>query len=181
MNSRSMHALVFAAIGGAILLCGSRGASAVEMSVQVLGINQVPPATSLVRLGHIVNGKSYMISIAVGGSFRVSCPSTYTGTIEGQNYRPQTDLPPNVLSVEVPGGWLPAQRELPGYINVPAGTTMTCAYYWTASAKEAAYSLGGGGSSMPVGGDGYTQSDTATFVMSKPGPGTADDNNGCIR
>jgi len=181
MNARSVNSWAFAAVAAATVVCGSRSAHALDMSVQVLSISQVPSYTSRVKLGHIVNGRSNMISIAVGGSLRVSCPSAYTGTIESQNYRPQTGLPPNVLSVEVPSGWLPAERELPGFNNVPGGTTLTCSYFWTAAVKEAAYSFGAGGSSMPVGGDGYTQSDTAVFEMYKPGAGTDDKNNGCIR
>ncbi len=43
------------------------------------------------------------------------------------------------LSVEVPAGWLPAERELPGFNAVPGGTTLSCAYNWTASAREAMY------------------------------------------
>jgi hypothetical protein len=180
MNSRSMNSIALAALAAMTLLCGSRSARALEMSVDVLTISQVPPFTSRVKLGHLVNGRTYMISILVGGSFRVSCPSPDTGTIEGQNSAPQTNLPPNVLTVGVPAGWLPAERELPGFINVPAGTTLTCGYYWTASAKEAMYSLGAGGSGIPIGGDAYTRSDTAIFEMYMPG-GDQKDNNGCIR
>ena len=181
MNTRPMTPFVLAAVAAVALLCGSRSSHALEMSVQVLGINQVPSFTSRVRLGHIVNARSYMVSIAVGGSLRASCPSTYTGTIEAQNARAQTNLPPNVLSVEVPAGWLPAEREMPGFNNVPGGTTLTCTYFWTAAAKEAMYSLGAGGTSMPVGGDAYTRADSVVFEMYKPGGGSADENNGCIR
>jgi hypothetical protein len=131
-------------------------------------------------LGHMVTARSNMISVAAGGTFLVTCPSSYTSTIQGQNFVPQTYLPPNVLTVEVPGGWLPAERELPGFNNVPGGTSLSCTYRWTASAEEAMYSLGAGGSSMPIGGDVYTRSDNVTFEMYKPGSSGADDN-GCIR
>jgi hypothetical protein len=179
MNSRLINSFAFAVIAAMTLLCGSRSAHALVMTVEVLSISQVPPYTSRVKLGHMVNGRTYMISILVGGSFRVTCPSSVTGTIEGQNYAPQTLLPPNVLTVGVPAGWLPAERELPGFINVPGGTTLTCSYYWTASAKEAMYQLGAGGSGIPIGGDTYTQSDTRVFEMYMPG-GDADSDNGCI-
>jgi hypothetical protein len=109
----------------------------------------------------------------------VSCPSTYTGTIDAQNSAPQTGLPPNVLSVEVPAGWLPAVRELPNFDAVPGGTTLSCTYHWTGVAKEAMYSLGAGGSSMPIGGDAYTQSDTVVFEMYQPGS-DGNKSNGCI-
>jgi hypothetical protein len=181
MNARSMNSFAFAAVAAATLVCGSRNAQAVEMSVQVLGISQVPPFTSRVRLGHMVNARTNFISVAAGGSFRVSCPSPVTGTIEAENARPQTGLPPNVLSVEVPAGWLPAERELPGFNNVEGGTTLTCSYYWTAAAKEAMYSLGAGGSGFQIGGDAFRQADSVVFEMYKPGTSGSDDNNGCIR
>jgi hypothetical protein len=182
MNARSVNSFVFATVAAATLVCGPRTAQALTMSVQVLGISQVPQYTSRVKLGHMVNARSYMISVAVGGTLRVSCPSMYTGTIEAQNSKSQTGWPPNVLSVEVPPGWLPAERELPGFNNVPGGTSLICSYFWTASAKEAMYSLGAGGSTMPIGGDAYTESDSVTFEMYKPGGnGNGTDDNGCIR
>jgi hypothetical protein len=181
MNARSANPFVFAAVAAATLLCGSRNAQAIEMSVQVLGITQVAPYTARVRLGHIVNARSWMFSVAAGGTLRVSCLSPYTGTIDAENSAPQTGVPPNVLSVAIPPGWLPAERELPGFNDVPGGTSLSCTYRWTAAAKEAMYSLGAGGSSMPVGGDVYTQKDTVTFEMYKPGGGGGDGDNGCIR
>ena len=179
MNSRSMNTLAFAAFAAVVLLCRTNNAHALVLTVDVLQATQVPPYTSMVRLGHLVTGKTYYISILVGGTLRVSCPSPLTGTIEGSNAHAQTDLPPNVLTVEVPPGWLPAERELPGFNNVPDGTTLRCSYYWTGSAKEAMYSLGVPGLGIPIGGDAPTQSDSQVFEMYKPG-GDADINNGCI-
>jgi hypothetical protein len=180
MNVRSMNSFVFAAAAALALVCVARQANAIEMSVQVLGISQVPNFTSRVKVGHIVNAKTNMISIAVGGSLRVSCPSSYTGTIEAQNSRTQTYLPPNVLSVEVPAGWIPTERELPGFNNVPGGTTLTCSYLWNGNAKEAMYSLGAGGAGLPIGGESQSETDTVVFEMYKPGDSGPDDN-GCIR
>jgi hypothetical protein len=179
MNSRTMNSLAVAALTAGTLLCGPRTAHALEMSVSILGISQ-SGFTSRVKLGHLVTAKTYFISVAAGGSFRVSCPSQYTGTIEGENAAPQTGLPPNVLTVEVPAGWLPAERELPGFNNVPGGTTLTCTYFWTAVAKEATYSLGAGGSGFQIGGDAYRRSDSVTFEMYQPGE-SGEKNNGCMR
>jgi hypothetical protein len=180
MNSRMMNSFTLAALAAITLLCSSRGAQALEMSVRVLNIRQAANFASRVSLGHLVTARTNMISVAAGGTLRVTCPSPHTGTIEGQNAVPQTDIPPNVLSVEVPAGWLPAERELPGFNNVPGGTSLMCAYTWTASAKEAMYSLGVRGTGIPIGGDAYTQQDTVSFEMYKPGS-SDEDNNGCIR
>jgi len=179
MNSRTMNSFTCAALAAMTLLCSSRGAQALEMSVQVLTIRQAANFAPRVTLGHIVTARTYMISVAAGGTLRVTCPSPYTGTIESQNMVPQTDIPPNVLSVEVPAGWLPAERELPGFNDVPGGTSLTCAYTWTASAKEAMYSLGVRGAGIPIGGDVYTRTDTVPFEMYQPGGSGKD--NGCIR
>jgi hypothetical protein len=179
MSSRSMNSFAFAALVAIALLCTSRDAPALDLGVQVIGTSQVG-FTSRVRLGHIVTARSYMISVAAGGTLRVTCPSSYTGTIEGQNALAQTGWPQNVLSVEVPPGWLPAERELPGFNNVPGGTSLMCAYVWTASAKEAMYSLGAGGTGIPIGGDVHTKSDTVTFEMYKPGNNNGEDRGGCL-
>jgi hypothetical protein len=180
MNSRPMNTFAFAAIAAMTLLCSSRTAQALEMHVDVLSINQAPGFAPRVKLGHIIHASTNMISVAAGGTFRVTCPSSYTGTIEGQNSVPQTGVPPNVLSVEVPAGWLPAERELPGFTNVPGGTSLTCTYFWTATAREAMYSLGAGGSGIPIGGDVSNRSDSITFEMYQPGSGGGDRNNGCL-
>jgi hypothetical protein len=121
-----------------------------------------------------------MISLLVGGTFRATCPSSYTGAIEGQNSRSQTYKPPNVLTVEVPAGWLPADREMPGFNSVPAGTTLTCSYRWTANGKEAQYSLGAGGLGIPVGGDESSMGDSTVFEMRKRGEDGERDNTSCI-
>jgi hypothetical protein len=180
MNTRSMNLSFCAAFAAVTLLCHSHDARALELTVQVLPISQVAPFTSRVRLGHIVNARTWMFSVAAGGSLHVGCLSPYTGTIDAQNAAAQSGAPPNKLSVEVPPGWLPAERELPGFNNVPGGTSVTCTYRWTAAGKEALYSLGAGGTSMPVGGDTITQQDQVVFEMYKPGDSAGDDN-GCIR
>jgi hypothetical protein len=180
MNSRTVNLFAFAALAAMTLLCSSRDAQALEMSVQVLNIRQGINFAPTVKLGHMVTARTNMISVAAGGTFRVTCPSSYTSAIEGQNATPQTDIPPNVLTVEVPAGWLPAERELPGFTDVPGGTSLSCTYLWTASAKEAMYSLGARGTSISIGGDAYTRSDTVIFEMYKPGD-SGDKSNGCIR
>jgi hypothetical protein len=180
MNTRSMNSFFYAAFAAATLLCNPHDARALELSVQVLPISQVPPFTSRVRLGHIVNAKTWMFSVAAGGTLHVSCLSPYTGTIDAQNATAQTGMSPNKLSVEVPPGWLPAERELPGFNDVPGGTSLSCTYRWTAAGKEAIFSLGAGGTTMPIGGDATTKQDQVVFEMYKPGDSGSDDNNGCI-
>jgi len=180
MNSLKIKSLAFTAVASVIFAGGAKTAHAITGNTSVLPIAQVD-FTAGVKLGHLVDATTYMNAIIVGGTFRVSCPSQYTGTIEGQNSLSQSfSWPPNTLSVGVPPGSLPAIRQLPGFNNVPDGTTLTCGYYWTASARESTYSAGVPGIGLPVGGETYNAGDTVTFEMYKPG-GDADSNNGCIR
>lgn len=167
MNMRPMHSLAFLVVAAMTLACNSRQALALDAHTDLLQIRQVD-FTPVVSLGHMVTARTYMPSVAAGGTFRVSCPSPYTGTIEGQNILPQTSLPPNVLTVGVPAGWLPAQRELPGFTSVPGGTTLSCGYYWTAIARESAYVI-----NLPIGtvigGETYNDGNTVIFEMYQPG------------
>jgi hypothetical protein len=180
MNSRSPNLLAFTTVAAMILACSSLPVRAITASTNVLPIAQVG-FTSRVKLGHMVNARTLMNSLVAGGTFRVICPGSYTGSIEGQNSRPQSVVwPPNVLSVEVPPGPLPAERELPGFNSVPGGTTLSCAYYWTASARESTYNIGSPGGGLPIGGEAYNAGDTVTFEMYQPGS-SDEDNNGCIR
>jgi hypothetical protein len=173
--------MVFAATAAALLLSGAKPALAITGNASIIPTAQVE-FTAGVKLGHLVDATTYMPSITVGGTFRVSCPSQYTGTIEGGNSLSQSfTWPPNTLTVGVPSGWLPAVRQLPGFNNVPAGTSLMCGYYWTAQAKESGYVLPVPGGGFPVGNETYNASDTFTFEMYKPGAGGTDDNNGCIR
>lgn len=179
MNLRRMDSLAFALAAAMTLTCGARTAQALNGRTAVTPIGQVA-FTSMVKVGHAVTVTSYMTSIVVGGAFRVSCPSTVTGTIEAQNMLPQSTFRlPNVLTVTVPPGSLPTQRELPGFNNVRGGTTLTCGYYWTASARESGFTLGSPGAGIPIGNETYAAGDTVTFEMYKPGSGDADDT-GCL-
>lgn len=181
MNSLKLKSLAFAAVAAITLASGAKTAHAISGRTAVVPTAQVD-FTAGVKLGHLVDATTYMLSITVGGAFRVSCPSQYTGTIEGQNARSQSfTWPPNTLTVEVPSGWLPAVRPLPGFNNVPGGTTLTCSYYWTAHAKESGYTLPLPGGGFPIGNDTYNEGDTFHFEMYKPGGGGTDENNGCIR
>ena len=180
MNLRKLDTFAFTLLVTMTLVCSARPAQAIEGSTALSSIGQVG-FTSSVNVGHLVTARSYMMQIAVGGTLRVSCPSTYTGTIEGQNALSQSVIKlPNVLTVSIPPGLHPTYRELPGFNAVPGGTTLTCGYYWTASARESGFTLGAPSGGIPIGNESYNAGDTVTFEMYKPGGGGGDDN-GCIR
>jgi hypothetical protein len=58
MNSRMMNSYVLAALAAMTLLCSSRDAQALEMSVQVLSIRQGSNFAPRVMLGHMVTARS---------------------------------------------------------------------------------------------------------------------------
>jgi hypothetical protein len=181
MSPRLTSFPTLAAIAALTLVGGSRDAQAVTMNVKVVPPAQVPPYTTRAKLGHLVYAHTPLLSLAAGGTYRVACASPHILPIEGQNGLSVFNLPPNEMGVEVPAGSLPATREIPGFVNVPGGTSVACAYYWTAMAKDAMYSLGSGPIRMPIGGDPQYQGDTEPFEMYQPGSSGEDDNNGCVR
>jgi hypothetical protein len=179
MKSRRLELFAFAACAAMTLACGSHTAHALDGHTTVTPIGQFE-FTPMVKVGHAVTARTYMTSVVAGGTFRVSCPNPLTGTIEAQNSLPQSVLKlPNVLTVTIPPGWLPTQRELPGFNSVPGGTTLTCGYYWTAHARESGLTLGAPGGGIPIGNETYAAGDTVTFEMYQPGGSEKD--NGCIR
>lgn len=181
MSPRNHSALRLILVAAMTLVCSMRPAQALEGSTSVTPIGQVN-FTSSVNVGHLVTARSYMTQVTAGGTFRVSCPSQSTGTIEAQNSLSQSVIRlPNVLTVSIPPGYLPAYRQLPGFDAVPGGTTLICGYYWTASARESGINLGVPGGGIPIGNGTYNAGDTVTFEMYKPGGSGDDNNNGCIR
>jgi hypothetical protein len=180
MNFPSMNQIRGVALAAVILAGGSPHAQALNLNTDLLDIRQSLNFGSSVVLGHLVTGRTSMISMVVGGTYRVSCPSSYTGVIEGYNWRAQMSGSPNVLTVEVPAGYLPAERILPGFDNVPGGTTLQCSYTWTGAGREATYQLSAYGLGMSIGGGMTSQGDARVFEMYKPGRGTELDGSGCI-
>ena len=179
MNFRSMIQFQCVALAAVILAGTSSDAQALNLSTALLDVRQVD-FTSGIRLGHLVTGRTSMVSIVVGGTFRVTCPSSYTGVLEGYNWRAQTYTTPNVLTVEVPPGFLPAERVLPGFDNVPGGTSLQCSYNWTGAGKEATYQLSAYGLGMTIGGETTSQADTRIFEMYQPNGDGERDNTSCI-
>jgi hypothetical protein len=181
MNPSKCKTLTFALVAAMTMVCGVHPARALEGFTTVTPIQQLD-FTSSVKVGHLVTARSYMTQVTAGGSFRVTCPSPATGAIEAQQSLSQSVIRvPNVLTVNIPPGFLPAYRQLPGFDALPGGTTLTCAYYWIANARESGVNLGGPGGGFPIGNETYSAGDTVTFEMYKPGGGGDEDNNGCIR
>ena len=178
MNSRSYSAAV-GLLAIAVLACGSPSVHAFSMRGQVQSIRQQEGFTSGVYLGHIVMASSSMNRLIAGGAFEARCPSSHTGTINDRRTLSASALIGGTeLYVTVPE-WLPALRQMPGFENVPRGTTLMCSYNWTAHAEEATYTVGVPGFNMTIGGERGSDGRSVPFEMYKPGG--SEEDNGCIR
>jgi hypothetical protein len=177
MNNRRNSIHLLAAIG-VCAAAWTAPAQALSMSVQPSRIYQYSN-TANVYVGHTVAASTNMNQLEAGGSFRASCISPDTGEITGSRSLPASNLIGGLqLYVTIPAQ-LPALKPMPGFANVPRGATLSCTYAWTAFAKEATYSIGVPGLSMPVGGQQATASTSISFTMRKPGTSTGNDD-ACI-
>jgi hypothetical protein len=166
-------------LSGAALLCGPRSAHAFGMNVYVQSISQ-SGFTAGVNLGHTVMANTDMNRLNAAAAFQASCVSSYTGSINDQRgFGAETFLGGTRITITVPE-WLPALRNMPGFDQVPGGTTLSCTYNWTADAEESTYSTGVPGFGMTIGGKKAHDGRSVPFEMYQPGSGGSKEN-GCMR
>ena len=177
MNAHKISIAVAASLMAATALV-SQPAQAVSLNVVVSSIYQNSTSAGVWH-GHTVLSSTNMNRLEAGGSFRASCMSPDTGNISGSRSLPASGLAgPLQLYVTIPTQ-LPALRNMPGFESVPRGSTLQCSYDWTAYAREAMYTIGIPGVSVPVGGGEMTLSNSRSFTMRKPGTSTGGDD-ACI-
>lgn len=163
----------------AVLVCGAQRADAFNMTTYVSTISQAG-YTAGVNLGHAVSATSDMNRLYAGGAFEARCASAYTGSISDQRgFSGESLIGGTRLTVTVPQT-MPAMRPMPGFDQMPGGTTLTCTYNWTADAEESTFTLGVPGFGITIGGRKAHDGSSVPFLMFKPGGGGTDDN-GCIR
>jgi hypothetical protein len=178
MNTRSLTFSVSALLAVSVLACGSPCVQAFGLSAVVQPISQ-NGVTAGVYLGHTVMASSSMNRLIAGGAFEARCPSNYTGTISDQRTRSaESYLGGTQLYVTIPET-LPALRYMPGFENVPGGTTLMCTYNWSAHAEEATFTVGIPGFGMTIGGQHGNDGRSVIFEMRKPATGDAD-SSGCL-
>jgi hypothetical protein len=177
MNKQARFLVQFLIVAG-IALASMQSAQAIAMQVVTSNIRQ-NGFTANVSLGHTVLASSNMNRLIAGGTFDARCPSSHTGSIPGQRTLPAQSLVGGTrLTVTIPE-WVPAVRAMPGFENVPGGTTLDCTYNWTAQAEEATYSVGVPGLGMTIGGERLVDSGVVHFEMYKPGS-SGEVGSGCI-
>jgi hypothetical protein len=150
------------------------------MSTYVTMISQ-SGFTAGVNLGHAVSASSDLNRLFAAGAFEARCVSSYTGSINDQRgFSAESLFGGTRVTVTVPQS-LPALRYMPGFDQVPGGTTLSCSYNWTADAEESTYTAGIPGFGITIGGRKAHDGSSVPFEMYKPGDSGSDDNNGCIR
>jgi hypothetical protein len=153
-------------------------ARAVTLNVVPSSIYQ-SGTTALVYHGHTVVASTNMNRLEAGGSFRATCMSPDTGSITGSRSLPAAALLGGLqLYVTVPAQ-LPGLKPMPGFESAPRGANLQCSYDWTAYSREAQYTLGVPGVSVPIGGGEMSLSSSVSFRMRKPGTATGNDD-ACI-
>ena len=179
MITRKFWLPALAMMSGAVLVVGNSPAHAFNMTTRLQAIYQVG-FTAAVAVGHTVIASSNMNRLYAAGAFEARCPSTITGPIIDQRgFSAETLLGGTQLYVTVPAS-LPAQRIMPGFDQVPGGTTLNCSYSWTSDAEESTYSLSIPGFGITIGGEKAHAGSSVPFEMYQPGSSGSDDNNGCI-
>lgn len=164
----------------ALIAVWSARAHALGMHTVASSIHQAA-FTAGISLGHTVAASTNMNHLNVGGSFEARCPSTYLYPIARTRTLPAQVLAGGVqLYVTIPEV-VPTVIDMPGFENLPGGTTMTCSYNWTATAEESSYTFGFGGFTLAYGGDKKTDSGGVPFDLYKPADGDGDTRGGCMR
>ncbi|HET9864004.1 MAG TPA: hypothetical protein VFP37_11215 [Steroidobacteraceae bacterium] len=179
MNHRNQVSVGALALVAMLLSGGMQPAHAITTKAILQSIYQ-NGMTAAVNVGHTNYATSNMNRLTAGGSFVASCPSTYTGTISRQRTRTaESYIGGTELYVTIPE-WLPATLNMPGFENVPPGTTLNCSYEWTVNAEESTFTIGFGGIGMTIGGGKVSDSGAVSFVMRKAGEDGERDDTGCI-
>jgi hypothetical protein len=160
-------------------------AFALMTPARAVSLNVVPSSvyqsgtTALVYHGHTVISSTNMNRLEAGGTFRATCMSPDTGSIPGSRSLPAVGLLGGLqLYVTIPAQ-LPGLKPMPGFESAPRGVNLQCSYDWTAYSREAQYTLGVPGVSVPIGGGEMSVSRSVSFRMRKTGTATGNDD-ACI-
>ena len=157
-------------------LCNSARAD-LQASLSSLGTYQVG-TTGIVRFGTLVEAHTNLNSIWASASYRIECsdPAIRPPITGGRGWSEFGLSGPKHIFVTAPQ-WLPAEQELPGWQSVMGGTYVSCVNTQTGHARTNILPIGGGGTTVPIGGDSWEIVLPVTFGMIKPGTSFG---GGCI-
>ena len=179
MNSRNC-ATVFTTAALILLASLPHKAQAISMHVVPSSIHQVG-FTAAISLGHTVTASTNYNRLFAGGTFEARCPSTYLYPIPGsRGFAAQSLIFGTQVIVTIPAV-VPTDMDMPGFDDLPGGTSLTCNYNWTANAEEGSYTIGANGVGFTIGGEKINDSGSVPFQLYKPGESDGSTKQGCIR
>lgn len=170
--------LIVAGITAAISLSMMSAARAdLIASAQVYDAHQFG-VTGSARVGTAVSAYTTLPSIWASASYRIQCQEPNIGLpVPGDRaWSDNGFFGPKSIVVTSPTTYT-TNIGLPGWNAVRGGTRFDCVYYYSGAAKSGLLSLGGGGTSVPIGGDSWSESGTRMFSMIKPATAGS---GGCI-
>lgn len=171
--------IVSSLAGAVICLAGLHAQASPYLATDVIPPYQVGNGAS-VRLGHVVHAYTYFNRLTAGGTFSAACVNPEMSPYNGQREASDWNVTGGLwLHVTIPLSQ-PALVNMPGFYNLPRGTTVSCTYNWTSRAVESGYSISPGGISIPIGSGSSGEGGTQIFYMSVPADTNTGDWQKCI-
>jgi hypothetical protein len=160
---------LLAGIATALLLSSAPARADLTANLYPLDTYQIQ-ASGIISFGTIVQAHTNLNAIWASANFRIECsdPAIRPALTGSRGWSDNGFTGPRSIYVTVPE-WVPAQQELPGWQNVMGGTYVSCVNTHTAYAKTHILPIGSGGTSFPIGGDGWEASRSQSFGVIKPG------------
>jgi hypothetical protein len=123
-----------------------------------------------VRIGTVVTASTSLPSIWANASFRVECqePNVRTPITGSRGWSDNGLYGPKTITVTAPTNYTTAMG-LSGWNSIMAGTRFDCVFTAEGAARTNLLPIGGGGSTIPLGGDVWNDSDYQVFSVIKPG------------
>jgi hypothetical protein len=162
----------------AIALCIALPARA-DINADLIPLPAVQLGTDgFISFGTVVTATTNINSIWASANYRIECsdPAIRPALSGGRGWSNNGIRGPRSITVTAPE-WLPAVQELPGWQAVMGGTLVSCVHTSIGYAKTNILPIGSGGTTIPIGGDSWEETETNTFTVMKPGTSFG---GGCI-
>jgi hypothetical protein len=126
--------------------------------------------TDQVKVGLYVDGSTDTFYLTLAGAYEVRCPASEK--LEAGRSAKWSRFPAGFRSSLTVPEVVPAYYSIPGWVEWPTPSIKGCTFVYVGRAIEALVSFSFFGLTTSLGGGELTKSDTKTFTMVKPTPGT---------